>query len=216
MDKKTFVNQIKSGCKLGVKGKEQKECQRTMMCNWDKCQKEQQELEASILSDDDRKSCENKDWQKQNDCLLSITRKRGMLDKLANAAHCEANKCPGIRKLNEKRIKNFMASSKSKKSKKSKKSNQSDQSDQSEWADLEACRVQHCSKEKDEKVKTSEEQDEARFICYKKFNTSKAQTKCFAPSEKKYENAIKRVHKCSDKHCQAQMDAWRYKNTKKS
>jgi len=206
MDKKTFVNQIEAGCNFGFKGKEQKNCQKTMMCNWDKCQKEQQELQTSRLTDEDRKSCENKDWQKQFACQESITKKRGMLDKLANAAHCEVNKCPEIRKLNEKRIKNFMANIKSKRK----------QSKKSKWVDVKACRVQHCSKEEDKMAKTSEEQDEAQFMCYKKFNTWKAQTKCLDPSAKKSENARKRFHKCSDKHCKAQMDAWRYKNTKKS
>ena len=145
MDKKTFVNQLEAGCNFGFKGKEQKACQKTMMCNWDKCQQEQQELHASRLTDEDRKSCENKDWKKQFACQERITKKRGLLDKIANAAHCEVNKCPQIRKLNEKRIKNFTANAKSKQSKKSK---------ESKWADVEACRVQHCSKEEDAMAKT--------------------------------------------------------------
>ena len=114
MDKKSFEKEVKRGCTFGFKGKEQKECQKTMMCTWNKCQNEMEAIDAAKLTDEDRKSCENKDWKKTIACHERITKKRGLLDKEAAKQHCEANKCPEILKLSEKRTKIFMANLKNK------------------------------------------------------------------------------------------------------
>lgn len=193
---KAFINQIKSSCKIGFRGKEQKECRNTMECNFDKCQKEQKELIASRLTDEDRKICENKDWKKHLACLEGITKKRGILDKLANASHCEVKKCPEISKLNGKRIKNLIASSKSKKSKKFNK-----------FEDIEACSKTHCSKEYDTLEKQREELTETYNCCFKKFNKWKAQQKCMVPYNKKSTITLKNLNKCNIKYCKGQIDA---------
>jgi hypothetical protein len=200
-DKKDFENEIKNGCKITFKGKEIKECQKTMMCNLNKCRKEQQELHASKLTDEDRKTCEHKDWKKEFACQNRITKKRGHLDKLANAAHCEVNKCPEIRELNEKRIQKYKDRFKSKQS-------------NYDGVIIE-CQKQHCSKQLDERDKAITNAQNAHYDCLKKFNTWKTQIKCSQPFAKKSARKHNKLHMCKEKHCKAQIKAWRSKFTKK-
>lgn len=195
MDKKEFQKNVKLSCSLGFKGNEKLECQKTMQCNWDKCQAEHQAYHAAMLTDADRKSCENKDWKKQFACQDKITKKKGLLDKMANMTHCEVIKCPQIRKLNEKRIENFKRLSTKNKTAKS-----------SKYVDLEPCRKEHCSKEIEELEKNGDKADNERYSCYEKHNTWKGLTKCLEPSEKLMKKTAKTLNKCSDKHCSAIMD----------
>jgi hypothetical protein len=102
MDIKKFKKNIKSSCNFIVPPKQHKKCMDTMMCSWTHCQKEQQDLESAMLTNEESKSCYNKDFSKQFNCQQKITERKGLMKKNAILANCNANKCPQIRTFIEK------------------------------------------------------------------------------------------------------------------
>jgi hypothetical protein len=171
-----------------------KKCLQTLMCNWNKCQAEQVAYHASQLTDEDRKLCENKDFKKQWACQEKLTKKKGMLDKLAVAANCEINKCPKIRALNKKMIDEWTKKSQNKKKKTTKT--------KTEFEKKQECVETHCAKEKENLKQLGIASMDKMYECQKKYTTWKDQTKCYSPSAKKHTLAMRKVYKCSKKHCE--------------
>ena len=108
MDIKEFKKNIKKGCHFMKSPAERKDCMDTMMCNWNHCQKEAIESANAVLTNAERESCKNKDYSKQFVCEQKITEKKGLLDKMAAYAHCQANKCPQIRQLIRRTTNKFL------------------------------------------------------------------------------------------------------------
>jgi hypothetical protein len=105
MDIIQFTKQVKENCHFLVPPEEKhqrKECMDTMMCPWNNCQKELQDVEKAQLNEEERKSCKNKDFNKEIDCNQKLIEKKGLMDKIAMQAHCEANKCPNQEILRKK------------------------------------------------------------------------------------------------------------------
>jgi len=173
-----------------------------MMCPWNNCQKEQQEIEKAQLTDEDRKSCQNKDFSKQFACEQKLTLKKGLLDKFAMQAHCNANKCPQVR--------NFMkrATQELKKRNKDTKKNLT-------LMQHEECMKKNCSKIIEESDRQFELADDTIFECNKKFTTDKEQLKCTSSSLKTSSAAITKKFDCMQKYCESKSNSNK-RNTKRN
>jgi hypothetical protein len=165
MDIKEFNKQVKKGCHLMAPPPQRKECMKTMMCNWEHCEKEQQDLASAALTDADRESCKNKDFIKQFNCEQKLTEKKGLFDKDAALKHCTANKCPQIRNLIKKASLEFAKGMMNFKK-------------NSILAQREECMKNHCSNEVLERDKQFDLVDKGVYECEKKFATHKEQIKC--------------------------------------
>jgi hypothetical protein len=192
MDIKEFKKQVKKECHFMAPPSQRKECMKTMMCNWDHCQKEQQNLTSTALTDADRESCKNKDFSKAFVCEQKLIEKKalGLMDKQAALNHCTANKCPQARNLIRKSVSEFAKSMHFKKN--------------SILAQREECMKQHCSKEIQEKDKQSDLFYKGMDECDKKFATFKEQTKCNSKTSKQSTKASLKVNDCRKKHCDIQ------------
>ena len=188
MDIKEFKKHAKYGCRFI--GQPNKKCMDTTMCNWNKCQKEQQDLANAQLTDTDRESCKNKNYGKEFDCGQKITKKKGLLDKTAALSHCTVNKCPKIQILINKMMSDFKQHYNKKNSKMSKR---------------EECMKEHCSKEKQEMDKNFELSTKTVYECEKKFGTYKEQVKCNKNIYKQTNKAVNKNNNCRDKHCNVQL-----------
>jgi hypothetical protein len=203
MDKKQFVKHVKEGCKItkaivGKKGGVNlKECQKTMMCKWENCQKEFIDRHDAKLTDEEREKCKNDDFNKSFDCEQSLLKKKGLDDKIALEAHCEVTKCPQIRELQEK-----ILNSHSKKSgKHNKKSNKSKKNKKSDWEIRSECIDTHCAKDKENQKQLFRKLNDKAYKCQAKHKTWKDQTKCSALESKKHLLASKITSKCIREHC---------------
>ena len=205
MDIKEFKKNVKGACHFMALPPQRKECMDTMMCNWHKCQKEQQDFASTALTDADRESCKNKDFLKEVDCEQKLTEKKGLMDKAAAVNHCKANKCPQIRNV----IKKFNRELKQKIHFKKKPT----------MIQREECMKKHCSKEMQEKEKLFELFDKGSYECEKKFATHKEQIKCNSKITKQITKASLKSNDCRDKHCDIQpsnKNTTNKKNTTKS
>ena len=194
MDKKEFIKNTKIGCRVLKKNASaRKECEKVTMCSWDKCQKEVIDLHNAILTDEERKSCENKDYMKQLNCTDKLTKKKGVFDKIAMVLHCEANKCPQIHEFNEK-VANKITNNfvKSLKSKRKTKSN---------FAAIDDCLNKNCSKEQEDVDKQNKQAGVKRYGCTKTYKTWKEQRTCNMSFMKQSHKSRSKLYKCRDKHC---------------
>ena len=202
MDIKEFKKQLKNGCHFMVPPPQRKECMKTMMCNWEHCQKEQQDLASTALTDADRESCKNKDFSKTFVCEQKLIENKGIMDKQAALNHCTANKCPQARNLIRKSIGKFV------KRMHFKKNSILDQ--------REECMKEHCSKEIQEKDKQSDLFYKGSDECEKKFATHKEQIKCNSKQNIQTTKANLKASDCRKKHCDIQPSNSNKKNATKS
>lgn len=193
MDIKEFKKHVKNGCRFMTPPNPpnlRKECMDIMMCNWNKCQSEQQDLASARLTDADRESCKNKDFSKEFNCEQKLTKKKGLYNKSAALLHCTANKCPKIRNYVEKAGRELVKRLNSKMS--------------SNMAQREECMKEHCSKEVQERKKQNELFEKGSYECEKKFGTHKEQLKCNRKINKKTTKASLKTIDCRAKHCNIQ------------
>jgi len=180
-----------------------KECMKTVMCNWEKCQKEQQELASAALTDAERESCKNKDFNKEFDCEQKLTEKKGLFDKSAALHHCTANKCPQIRIFMKKTSREF-----------TKKINASIKNPI--MIQRIECMKDNCSKEQQEQDKQSKLFYNGVYECEKKFATHKEQIKCNSKQNKKTTKANLKARDCRKKYCEIQPSNSNKKNAIKN
>jgi hypothetical protein len=203
MDIKEFKEQIKFGCHFTVPSNQRKKCIDTMMCKWHNCQKEQQDSANSQLTEEEHKSCKNKNFSKELDCANKLAKKKGFLDKAAALAHCTANKCPQIRIFKKKAVRELIKSiSKSKK--------------KPIIAQREKCMQKHCSKEVQDRDNKQIKILEHGFDCEKKFATYKEQIKCISKISKQAVKAGLKANSCRIKHCDIQPSNSNKKNNNKN
>ena len=186
MDKNNYTKQVKAGCRAVSKSVSyRKECENVAMCNWNMCQKEIIDKHNAMLTDEDKKSCENKDFLKQFACQEKLTKKKKLMDKTAMTEHCRANKCPQSKAFFDKMqnaIKNAVDS---------KFTNSS----------MDKCVNEKCAKETDEVMQLGNLENNKNYECKKTYKTWKEQTKCIAPYGKKKNKSINKLYKCRTKHC---------------
>lgn len=172
--------------------KAKKECEKTMMCNWDKCQQEELDVQNARLTDEDVKKCENKDFKKAFSCQDKLTKKKGLWDKLAILANCKANKCPQIRSyIQQKQSKNIEKHFNSLAKRKP----------NSKFSVVAECLTKNCSKEQEEVEQLSKQEIDKIYECEAKYKTWKEQRKCTLPFGKKTQKSRKTLYKCRTKHC---------------
>jgi flagellar capping protein FliD len=192
MDKKEFIKNTKQGCRFfGKNASVRKECEKVSMCSWDKCQQEVIDIHNARLTDEDRKSCQNKDYVKEANCNEKLTKKKGLFDKIAMGEHCDANKCPQVNEFRKKITKQMVKSLKSKRNSKSK------------FADIDDCLNKNCSKEQEDIDTQDKQADAKRYECTKAYKTWKEQHACNIPSWKQSHKSRLKLYKCRDKHCDA-------------
>jgi len=191
MDIKEFKEQIKRSCHFTVPSNQRKKCIDTMMCKWHNCQKEQQDSANSQLTEEERKSCKNKDISKEIDCEQKKLLKKGLLDKAAALDHCTANKCPQIRIFKKKAGRELVKSIR-----KSKKTPMIAQKDK--------CMKKYCSKEVQDSSNKFKKLLEDGYDCEKKFATYKEQLKCIGKPSKQANKAGLKANACRIKHCDIQ------------
>ena len=193
MDKKEFINQLKASCHTLDKSV-YKECEKVSMCNWNMCQKEIIDVNNAILTDEERKSCENKkDFLKQFACQEQITKKKQLMDKIAMVEHCRAKKCPQTKAFFDKMQKDSQ--------KAMMKNNKQTGKKNSNIASMDKCLNETCGKEKNEVLHLGNVENNKNYECKKTYKTWKEQTKCIAPYSKKTNTSRKKLNKCRTKHC---------------
>ena len=195
MDIKEFNKHVKNGCHFIAPPNLRKECMDTMMCNWNKCQREQQDLASARFTDADLEFCKNKDFNKEFNCEQKLTKKKGLMDKSSALLHCTANKCPKIRNLYKKASRELTKRMHLKKN--------------SSMVQREKCMKEHCSKEEKERDKQFELFDKNAYECEQKYETYKEQLKCNRKTEKQTTKSSLNAMDCKEKHC-----PWQPKNKK--
>ena len=197
MDIKEFKKNVKNGCRFMTqhnKGKDRKECINTLMCDWNKCQQEQQDFARSQLTDADYKSCKNKNYSREKSCRQRLTKKKGLMDKHASLQHCRANKCPKIQKL-------LIKSARESKQYYKKKQQNSNMDKRDE------CIKANCSSLEQESDKQFELIDKTKYDCEKKFETEEEQEKCLKKNLHKTQirKIINKANDCRNKTCKIQI-----------
>jgi hypothetical protein len=173
------------------------------MCKWNNCQKELQDSATSKFTEEEDKSCHNKNFSKQLDCEDKLAKKKGLLDKAAALAYCTANKCPQIGIFRKKATREFI-----KRISKSKKTPM--------IAQREECMQKHCSKEVKDRDNKQIKLFERGYDCEKKFATNKEQEKCIGKTGKQASKAGLKAIACRIKHCDIPASNSNKKNTIKS
>ena len=194
MDIKEFKKNVRNSCKFIAPPEKRKECKNIFMCNWNNCNKEQKDFASTRLTDADRKSCKNKDINKEFDCEDKLTKKKKVFDKYAALSHCTVNKCPKIQKFIKKASHDLT------------KSLNIHFKKNSIMAQHKTCMKEHCTKEVQKRDKHFELLDKHDIKCTKKFGTYKEQTKC---SNKKLNKQTKQIMSkasdCRKKYCDKQL-----------
>lgn len=204
MDIKEFKKQVKTNCNFMASPALRKECTKKMMCYWDHCQKEQQDLASTPFTDADRESCKNKDFIKEFACRTKLMEKKGIMDKHAALNHCTANKCPQAKNLFRK---NFLELAKEMKELNKKNPI---------IVQREKCMNEHCPKEVQEMKKQSKLTLNTIYECQKKFATHKELIKCNRKQNIQTTKANLKAGECRKKHCDIQPSNSNKKNTTKN
>lgn len=180
---KKFLKDIKNTCNVfvGKDKKNKKQCLDTYMCNWNKCSNEYNDWNNSIMTDEDYKKCENKDYKKQNKCIEEFHKKNDVENKYARYTHCVANKCPESVKITTNITNKF----------------------RKEILKLYSKDCNACDKELQQANKHDMNDLELSTKCSKKFNNFKQQNICLSRIHKKSMKgaAALKVKKCIMTKC---------------
>ena len=195
MEEKKHKKEVIGQCKgLTNRSKDKKKCIKLILdCHMNKCKDETIKVNASKITEEERKQCDEKfkgDWNKAYKCNQNISKKKGFFEASAKFGHCTANKCPEAFEYIDGQVKKIIKNI---------------NKDSKIFKEIDECMQKECPKELkaiDNKPTLLQVSNE----CNKKYNTSSAQSTCLLKGLRPEEKARKKYRKCLQTHCKQEKD----------